>query len=253
MLHEPAPGLHQPLLETRERPAFDPRRQDQSAPEVAQVVGQDAQLPAHLVCPEPMARQPRPVGGLLAFLDPLLRRAALVVEPDDRAARKDPVGHNEPDAREQLTPVVLHLGDNPSGGGPALRLVAETLVPHQRLAAWPSRRTKEDVFDRQLQRLVRRHANGIVHVALLERLVDRRPGERRVRPERHAPPRSLLSVNLRHEEVVPVVGARHVAGPQRGGQAVALVVEQKQRVGADGFKVPVLRAPFLCPMHRALA
>ena len=25
MLHEPAPGLHQPLLETRERPAFDPR------------------------------------------------------------------------------------------------------------------------------------------------------------------------------------------------------------------------------------
>ena len=37
------------------------------------------QLQAHLVCPEPMARQPRPVGGLLAFLDPLLRRAALVV------------------------------------------------------------------------------------------------------------------------------------------------------------------------------
>ena len=35
MLHQPASGFHQPLLETRERPALDPRRQDQSAPEVA--------------------------------------------------------------------------------------------------------------------------------------------------------------------------------------------------------------------------
>ena len=45
----------------------------------------------------------------------------------------------------------------------------------------------------------------------------------------------------------------HVAGPQRGGHAVAVLVEQKQRVVADGFKVPVIRAPFLCPMHRTLA
>ena len=42
-----------------------------------------------------MARQPRPVGGLLAFFDPLLRRAALVVEPHDRATREDHVGHDE--------------------------------------------------------------------------------------------------------------------------------------------------------------
>ena len=77
VLHQPAPGLHQPLLETRERPALDPRRQDQSAPEVGQVVGQDAQLQAYLVRPEPMARQPRPVGRLLAFFDPLLCGAAL--------------------------------------------------------------------------------------------------------------------------------------------------------------------------------
>ena len=47
MLHQPASGFHQPLLETRERPALDPRRQDESAPEVAQVVGQDTQLQAH--------------------------------------------------------------------------------------------------------------------------------------------------------------------------------------------------------------
>ena len=37
-------------------------------------------------------------------------------------------------------------GERRDGVGCGL-LVAETLVPHQRLAAWPSRRTKEDVFD----------------------------------------------------------------------------------------------------------
>ena len=56
MLHQPASGFHQPLLETRERPALDQRRQDQSAPEVAQVVGQDTQLQAHFVRPETVAR-----------------------------------------------------------------------------------------------------------------------------------------------------------------------------------------------------
>ena len=44
-----APRSSPAAAETRERPALDPRRQDQSAPEVAQVVGQDAQLQAHLV------------------------------------------------------------------------------------------------------------------------------------------------------------------------------------------------------------
>ena len=48
----------------------------------------------------------------LGFLDPLLRRATLVVEPDDRAARQDHVGHDEADAGEQLTAVVLDLGNN---------------------------------------------------------------------------------------------------------------------------------------------
>ncbi len=36
-----------------------------------------------------------------------------------------------------------------------------------------------------------------------------------------------------HEQVVPIVGAMHVAGPQRGGHAVAVLVEQKQRVVTD--------------------
>ena len=45
----------------------------------------------------------------------------------------------------------------------------------------------------------------------------------------------------------------HVAWPQRGGHAVAVLSEQKQRVVADGREVPVIGAPFLRPMHRTLA
>ena len=43
-------------------------------------------------------------------------------------------GPDGADAREQLTPVVLHLGDNPSGRGPVLRLILEALVRGMRMA-----------------------------------------------------------------------------------------------------------------------
>ena len=84
-------------------------RQVELAPEVSQVVGQHAQLQSHFVRSETMARQPHPVGRLLAFFDPLLRRAAVVVETYDRAAREGPVGHDETDSGEQLTLVCFAL------------------------------------------------------------------------------------------------------------------------------------------------
>ena len=49
----------------------------------------------------------------------------------------------------------------------------------ERLPAGPSRRPKQDVFDRQLQILVGRDADGVAHAACLQRLVDRRPREGR--------------------------------------------------------------------------
>ena len=88
---------------------------------------------------------------------------------------------------------------------------------------------------------------------MLERVVDLRLRERGVCAERHARAHRLLPVNLRHEEVVPVVGAMHVAWPQRRGHAVPVLSEQKQRVVANGLEVPVVGTPFLRPMHWALA
>ena len=72
VLHEPSARLHQPMLQARQRPAFDSLRQPQPPPEITQVVGQHAELQADFVRPEAMARQPCPVRRLFAFFDPLL-------------------------------------------------------------------------------------------------------------------------------------------------------------------------------------
>ena len=61
-----------------------------------------------------MARQPRPVRRLLTFLDPLFRRAALVVEVHYRPARQVHVRDKQADAPEQLAWVMHDLGDDRS-------------------------------------------------------------------------------------------------------------------------------------------
>jgi len=66
MFDQSAAGLDQPLLQAGERPGGDPRRQRQPAPQVPQVIGDDAQ-------PEPYPRRlyrdeldgPEPGGGAL--------------------------------------------------------------------------------------------------------------------------------------------------------------------------------------------
>ena len=58
---------------------------------------------------------------LFAFLDPLLRRAALVVEPHHRPAWQRHARHDKSDAREEFALVMFHLGDNSSGPDQALR------------------------------------------------------------------------------------------------------------------------------------
>lgn len=75
---------------------------------------------------------------------------------------------------------------------------------------------------------------------LLERVVDLRLGKGRVGTERHALALRLLPLNLRHEQVVPVLGAMHVTGAQCCPEAVAILIEEKQRVVADGFEDPIL-------------
>ena len=64
------------------------------------VVGQGEQLQPGLIVLEPAARQPRPLQGVLALLDPLLGRTPPVVELDRSPRTASQVGHHEPDPRE---------------------------------------------------------------------------------------------------------------------------------------------------------
>ena len=51
---------------------------------------------------------------------------------------------------------------------------------------------------------------------------------------------TLEPVDDGEEDLVPSVGTVHVARAELGGEAVALLVEDEQRMIADGFEVPIV-------------
>jgi len=132
MPNQAAAGLEQPLLQARERPALDGERQDEPAQKISQVVGDDPQEQAHLVGPEPVTGEARPVSGGFVLLDPLLRGPVLVVEADDGAVGPGLRGGYEALPRKQLSEVMLDLGDDPSRPVPGSRLIREAAIADQR-------------------------------------------------------------------------------------------------------------------------
>ena len=105
MCHHPRADLDQLLAQTGQRPRLRRFGHRQRAHKVAEVVGQRVELEADGICGEGAARQPCPLDRALAFLDPLLRRAALVVEGDDALGWPGQVGDDETDARVKLARV----------------------------------------------------------------------------------------------------------------------------------------------------
>jgi len=83
------------------------------------------ELKAHGVGGEGAARQACPFDRALSFLDPLLRRAALIVEGDDTLGWPRQIADDEADPRVKLIGVPLDLRHDPPGFLPALRLIAE--------------------------------------------------------------------------------------------------------------------------------
>src|SRR6478736_5358829 len=86
------------------------------------------ELKPHGVGGEGAARQACPFDRALSFLDPLLRRAALIVKGDDALRRSRQIGDDEADTRVKLIGVPLDLRHDPPGFVPALRSIAEAGV-----------------------------------------------------------------------------------------------------------------------------
>ena len=74
----------------------------------SQVIGHQGQPKPDFIGAESAAAQPRHLHRQFAFLDPLLGRAALVVEPHHRPAARLQVGHDEPHSGKQFAEVKLH-------------------------------------------------------------------------------------------------------------------------------------------------
>ena len=95
MAHHPAPYLDELQLKTSQRPALDCLGQAQSPQEASQVVGQDEELETHPVGHKPVAGETGLVEGILARLDPLLRRPPSIAEVQDALSFDRDVGHDE--------------------------------------------------------------------------------------------------------------------------------------------------------------
>lgn len=132
------------------------------------------QLKSHLVGPEPLVRQPRRLDRVLAFLDPLLRFAALIVEIHHVLRGTVQVGHDEADGREQLAWMPLDLGHHPARAVPTLSLIVEAVVVAPHRLRRPAHRTVQQVADAPLEDLVAGQAYRIEETLGLQICIDLR-------------------------------------------------------------------------------
>ena len=183
MTHDAGSDLDHFELQAGQRPAGHRFRQFDATQEVGQIVGQRVQLQPHLVVAEPLAGQPRPVEGILALLDVLLGRAALIVEPHHPIRVHRQVGDDEAHAGEQLARMPFDLGNHPAWLVPALRLILEVLVEplDLDLRGVPDR-PGQLVRDLLAQDIVGGQPDGVEIACLFQTLIDRGVGLAAVRP-----------------------------------------------------------------------
>jgi len=126
----------------RQRLPRDLVGQRQGAQQVGQVVRERVQLQPHGVGGEAVTREPRPGDRVLAFLDLLLRRAALIIERHHRVGGARHIGDNAADPRIEFAGVPLHLHKY------TIRLPANAVLQKSiaggvvRITGWPGREVR---------------------------------------------------------------------------------------------------------------
>src|SRR5229473_7290703 len=151
----------------------------------------------------------------------------------------------------------LDLRHHPPGHRPTRCLIEKTFESKHRLLAWPSYWPRQQLPNVPLQAVVGGKADRVLHVPFFQRLVELRLAKRCVAAEDHLLAQRLLPLNLGQQQFLPAVGAVDITGAQLGGQAVALAVEQQQRMIAGGLEVAVvgtllLPAGLRCCPYRVL-
>src|SRR5450759_80338 len=121
--------------------------------------------------------------------------------------------------------MMLRLRHHPSGRLPTSRLVEKALVPDHWFMTGPSYRPRQQLRDVLLQAVVRLDADGILHAPLLQGLVDLRLGMSVIGSKHHFFAEFLLALNLRQQQLLPVLGTVHIIRPQFGRQKATLSVE----------------------------
>jgi hypothetical protein len=93
-----------------------------------------------------------------------------------------------------------------------------------RSAAWPG----EKVLDGPLRDIVGREADGIPHTPPLQRFIERRESKGGVGADDQGLSPGSVPVNDGEEHLIPPASTVDVARPKRGGQAVAVLVEDEE-------------------------
>lgn len=99
--------LDEILLQRGQRPLPHALWKCQPVEEVPEVLCQGEELQTSVVCPEGLAGEPNPPDGIVAFLDPLLRRSTTVVELDHFPCLPRKIRDDEARAWKQLVGVPL--------------------------------------------------------------------------------------------------------------------------------------------------
>ncbi len=154
---QPAADLAQSLLQARQRSTLDGQGQDEPSEQIAEVVRDAAQEPPHLVGPEAVTGEARPMGGFFALLDPLLRRPAAVVAVDDGPGRLGERGNDDAHARKEFPEMMLDLSGDPLRPVPGGGLILDPAIADQRgVAGRPRGLTRRSSMARSRTALARR-------------------------------------------------------------------------------------------------
>lgn len=122
------------------------------------------------------------------------------------------------------------IGDHAARALPGGGLVLEAVVADQRRVTWSAARPSEQILDLPLEHVIGRQPNRVTHPPAVQSLVERRHGERGVRPEHQGLPTLAVPINDAKQDLVPPFRTVDVARPEFCREAITLRVEDEERV-----------------------